>query len=127
MDKVEARGLGPSRLISQVAADPGTLSDIVFPAHDLGLLMRRRGVVMAVGGISLLCLTTSLDQDVPLQSIFSREALVAMSAGERLHGQVYPLVPLQVVVAIEALRALVAFEGSLVLALRRRWSWATRV
>ena len=52
-----------------------------------------------------------------LQRILSGEALVAVRAWERLHRQVYPLVSLEIVVPVEGLRALVAFEWSLV---RRR-------
>lgn len=37
-----------------------------------------------------------------------------MIAGERLDGQMYPLMPLQVVVAVEALWALVALERSVI-------------
>ena len=47
-----------------------------------------------------------------LQGVLSREALVAVGARERLDCQVNPLVSLQVVVAVEALRALVALEWS---------------
>ena len=45
-----------------------------------------------------------------LQRILSREALVAVGARERLDCQVDPLVSLQIVVAVEALRALIALE-----------------
>jgi hypothetical protein len=64
-----------------------------------------------------------MDRWTHLQSILSREALVAVRARERLDRQMYPLVPLQVVVAVEALRALVALEravGDLARLRRRR-------
>lgn len=48
-----------------------------------------------------------------LQCIFPAEALVAVVAREGLDRQMDPLVALQVVVAIERLRALVALEGPL--------------
>jgi hypothetical protein len=49
-----------------------------------------------------------------LERILPREALVAVIAGERLDSQMYPLVSLQVMVAIETLWALVAFEWSII-------------
>jgi len=48
-----------------------------------------------------------------LQSVLPAEALVTVSAGEGLDSQVDPLVPLEVVVPVEALRALVTLEGPL--------------
>lgn len=54
-----------------------------------------------------------------LEGIFSGEALVAERAGERLHGQVDALMPLQVVVPVEGLRALIALERPVVLWRRR--------
>jgi hypothetical protein len=49
-----------------------------------------------------------------LERILPREALIAVVAGERLDSQMYPLVSLQVVVPVETLGALVAFEWSIV-------------
>lgn len=57
-----------------------------------------------------------------LQGILAREALVAVAAGEGLDGQVDALVTLQVVVAVEALWALIASERSVVL-----WAGLLRV
>ncbi len=37
-----------------------------------------------------------------------------MKTGKRFHGQMDSLVPLQIVISIKALRALVTFEGSIV-------------
>ena len=83
-----------------------------------------------VGGIRNLA--AALDQDVPLitvstyistlaphwptylECILSREALVALCTGKRLDRQVDPLVALEIMVTIEALRALIAFEWSVV-------------
>ena len=48
--------------------------------------------------------------DAYLERIFPAEALVAVATRERLDRQVDPLVPLQIVVSVEALRALIAFE-----------------
>lgn len=45
-----------------------------------------------------------------LQRVLAREALIAVRAGERFHGQMNPLMTLEIVVAVEALRTLVAFE-----------------
>jgi hypothetical protein len=53
-----------------------------------------------------------------LQRILPRKPLVTIAAPKWLDGQVYPLVPLQVVVPVEGLRALAAFERALGL---RRW------
>lgn len=50
-----------------------------------------------------------------LESVFSRKALLAVAAWERLYGEMDPLVAFQVVVSVEALRALVAFEWTVVL------------
>jgi len=49
-----------------------------------------------------------------LERVFARETLVAMIAGKGLDSQVDSLVPLEIVVAVETLWALVAFEGSVV-------------
>lgn len=49
-----------------------------------------------------------------LQRVFTRKALVAVTAWERLHGQVNPLVALQIVIAIETLWALIALEWTVV-------------
>jgi len=56
----------------------------------------------------------SFDEDMSLKSILSRKALVAVTAWERLDGQMDSLVSLEIVVAVEALGALVASEWSIV-------------
>jgi len=48
-----------------------------------------------------------------LEGVFPAEALVAEGAGVRLHRQVDPLVPLEVVVPVEGLRAHIALERPL--------------
>ena len=48
-----------------------------------------------------------------LERVLSREALLAVVTPKRLDGQVDALVALQVVIAVESLRALVALEGPL--------------
>lgn len=60
--------------------------------------------------------------DIPLrvdlayfQGVLPRKALVTVTTWEWLYREVYPLVPLQIVVAIEALRALVAAKRPLVM------------
>lgn len=50
-----------------------------------------------------------------LQRVFSGETLVAVATRERLDGKMDPLMPLQVVVSIEALWALVAAEWPIIL------------
>ncbi len=49
------------------------------------------------------------------QGIFPTEALVAVVAGKWLHGQMDPLVPLEVVIPVEGLGARVALERALLL------------
>ncbi len=48
-----------------------------------------------------------------LESILARKALVAVGAGKRLDREVNSLVSLQVVISIETLRTLIAFERSI--------------
>jgi hypothetical protein len=57
-------------------------------------------------------LAAAFDKNVTLQGVLSGEALVAVGAWKRLDCQMNPLVSLQVVVAVEALRALIALEWS---------------
>lgn len=52
-----------------------------------------------------------------LQRISSGKALLAITARERLHSQMDPLMALQIMISIERLRALIASEGSLALLL----------
>lgn len=52
---------------------------------------------------------------VYLQSVFTREAFIAVSAWEWFDCEMYPLVSLQIVVSIEALWALIALKRSVVL------------
>ena len=58
---------------------------------------------------SCQCMSTNLER------ILSREALVAVATWKWLDSQMYPLMSLQIVIAVEALRTLVASEGSVVL------------
>ena len=62
----------------------------------------------------VLYLMLGVDQQVEtyLESILSGEALVAVSTREWFDSQVYALVTLEIVVSVEALRALVAAERS---------------
>jgi hypothetical protein len=53
------------------------------------------------------------EEGTHLQGILAREALLAVAAGKRLHGQMDPFVAFEVVVPVEALRTLVALEGTL--------------
>lgn len=59
-------------------------------------------------------LSAAFDQNMSLQCILARETLVAMRAREWLHRQVNPLMPFQVMVPVEALRALVTFKWPIV-------------
>ena len=52
-----------------------------------------------------------------LQCILPGEALLAVSARERLHCQMDSLMSLQIVVTIEGLWTLITFEGSVILLL----------
>ena len=65
----------------------------------------------------VLYLMLGVDQQVEkyLESILSGEALVAVSTRERFHCKMYPLVPFEIVVPVETLRALVAPEWTVVL------------
>jgi len=58
--------------------------------------------------------TASLDKYVSLESVLPRETLVTMAAWEWLHSKMNALVSLQVVISVEALRALVATEWPVV-------------
>jgi hypothetical protein len=49
-----------------------------------------------------------------LECVFAGETLVAVAAGEWFHCQVNALVSLQVVIAVETLRALIALEGPVI-------------
>lgn len=77
---------------------------------------RRKGHVK-LGKSQLQLLHDRIGRGTNLQGILAREALLAVAARERFDRQVDPLVPLQVVVSVEALRALVALEGPVVLLL----------
>lgn len=66
-----------------------------------------------------LSLPASLDQFVALQGVLPGKALLAIVAGERLHGEMNAFVSLEVMVSVERLRANVAPERPVVLRLRR--------
>lgn len=55
-----------------------------------------------------------------LQRVLARETLIAVPARERLDRQMDPLMPLEVMVAVEALRTLIAAERAVVLRARLR-------
>jgi hypothetical protein len=65
---------------------------------------------MSLNDVRRSCL--QLIRSTHLQGIFTREALVAVRARERLHGKMYPFMSLQIVIPIETLRAFVALEWS---------------
>lgn len=56
----------------------------------------------------------SNEQETHLECIFPRKALLAPPAREWFNRKMYPLVPLQIVIPIEALRTLITLERSLV-------------
>lgn len=55
------------------------------------------------------------------ESVLSREALVTMATRKGLHSQMNALVPLEIVVTVETLRALIALEWPVVLWRLLRW------
>ena len=60
----------------------------------------------------VLYLMLGVDQQVEtyLESILPRKALIAVRAREGLHSQMNALVAFEIVIAVETLRTLVAFE-----------------
>ena len=56
-----------------------------------------------------------------LERVLAREALITVTTRERLDGKMYPLMPLQIVIAVEALRTLVAPEWAIILWVRLWW------
>lgn len=79
-------------------------------------LLRRLGLVVGRVAFSLDViagggdLAATLDEYMTLERVLSREALVAVVAGEGLDRQMDPLVSFQIVIPIEALWALITFE-----------------
>jgi hypothetical protein len=73
---------------------------------------RRRSLAFRV----IICsgFSTAFDEDMSLQGVLARETLVAVVTRERLNSKMYPLMPLQIVVPVEALRTLVALERAVV-------------
>lgn len=69
--------------------------------------MRRKGITCE-GGIDSGKVSTYLE------GVFPGEALLAMAARERLHRQVDTLMPLEIVIPVEALGALVALEWAVI-------------
>ena len=63
----------------------------------------------------VFAVAATFDEPVTLESIFPGKALLAMETRERLYGQMNTLMPLQVVVAVERLRAGIALEWSVLL------------
>jgi hypothetical protein len=82
---------------------------------------------MGARSIGIAILAAALDQNMSLQCVFAREALVAVSTRKGLHSQMDSLMSLKVMVAVEALRALVAFEWTIWGGRRHamRWHMAT--
>jgi len=56
---------------------------------------------------------------MPLERVFPRKSLFAIITSKGLDSQVYPLMPLQVMIPVECLLAFIAFEWPLRL---RRWT-----
>lgn len=88
---------------------------------DVGL------AVIVPSGLDIATLSTALYEDMSLQRILAREALVAMGAWERLHGEMDPLMALQIVIPVEALRTLVAFERPFDVGRRGGLRWLTAI
>lgn len=79
-------------------------------------------MALALHIVAVACgFTATFDEYMPLEGILSRKALVAMGAGERFHCQMNTLVAFQIMVSVEALRALIALEWPIIggLLLRR--------
>jgi hypothetical protein len=87
-----------------VAVD--TIRGFVLAAFDEAVALRKKLAQDMGHGSSFLS---------NLQSVLSRKALATKVAGERLDGQVDPLVSLEVVVPAERLNALVTLERAFVL------------
>ena len=60
------------------------------------------------------CIYMHVCMSTYLQRVLPREALIAMLAGKRLDGQMNALMALEIVIPVEALGALIAFEGAVV-------------
>jgi hypothetical protein len=60
---------------------------------------------------------------MPLQGVLAREALVAMTTREWFDCQMYPLMSLEVMVTIEALRTLITLEWSIIVGRLRGRMW----
>lgn len=86
-------------------------------AHNFGFIDWGLAPPVRIRRAVRRALSAAFDEDVSLQCIFPRKALLAVAAGERLHGQVNSLVAFQIMIAVEGLGALIAFEGSVVLLL----------
>lgn len=50
-----------------------------------------------------------------LESVFSRETLLAMPTRKRLDGKMYPFMSLEVMIPVETLWTLIALEGTFVM------------
>jgi len=86
-------------------------------AHHLVLVDWGLTVSIRVRGAVRGALPTAFHQDMSLQCIFPRKALLAVSTWEWLHGQMDPLMSLQIVITIEGLWTLVTFERAVILLL----------
>jgi hypothetical protein len=95
--------------------------------HHFALIDWRLTISIHVRSAICGALPTTFHQDMSLQCIFSRKALLAMSAREWLHSQMDPLMSLQIVVTIEGLWTLVTFERSVILLLLLSWMVAVHL
>lgn len=88
-------------------------------AHPVAARLRLR-LIISRTTVSSRAAATALDQNVPFERILARKALITVTARERLYREVDSLVPLQVVIPVEALGTLVALEGPIMV---RRLLW----
>lgn len=89
---------------------------------DRALGFRRAGAVDLLYFGGSVGFAAAFNKHVPLESVLAGEAFVAVAAGERLDGKMDALVALEIVIPVEALRALIASEGPVVC-----WVWLYRV
>lgn len=86
-------------------------------AHHLALVYWGLAASIRVRGTVRGALPTAFHQNMSLQCIFPRKALLTVSTWEWLHRQMDPLMSLQIMVTIEGLWTLVTFEWSVILLL----------
>lgn len=103
------------------AALPGPRSAlfvrVLLPLHNRrrlgGAGIAISGAVVVVDVLGIAGISAALDEPMSLQGVLAGEGLLTGATGERLDAQMDPGMPLEVVVAVEALRTLLALVGTL--------------